>query len=77
MTTQGLMDILLGKLFQVYIMNLMGRAVNLPRFMTVACVSIAPTGIIHVLHEEHCTMSSVGLVSTQYDFKSTVNTVHY
>lgn len=47
MTPQGLMVILPGNSFYVFMLNMTAKTVNLPSFMIVVYASIAPACIIH------------------------------
>lgn len=42
------MDILPGKPFYVYVVNMTAKPVDLPKLMIVACALNSPTCIIHV-----------------------------
>lgn len=52
MTARGLLDILNGMPFNVYIANLIALPINLQMFMIVAYASSVPTCIIHTRVDE-------------------------
>lgn len=77
MAVQSRMDILHGKLFYVYIINLMTKQVSLPEFMISSSVPSIANRIIHVGEDDPLLMAIGSLVLTQGDLITTLNAVHY
>lgn len=70
MIARGLMDILLGKPFYVYIAIIMTKLVTLPRFMIVVFPSSAPTCIIHAKVDELFMLKEGPILAQDDKFKS-------
>lgn len=80
MPARGLLDILPGKLFCIYIGNLRTKHVSLPSLMIVAYVSNARACIIHAKDDEpHISKDEDPILTQPEKFSSnpTVNFVHY
>lgn len=75
-TGQSLQDILSGKWFFVYVMNLTAKLVHLQKFMIVAFALSTPKCIMHVCGNEPCTMGSEGRDLKKGFSASTVISVH-
>lgn len=80
MTARGLVCILQGNPFYLYIANLTAKPAKVPKFVIVRCVPIGPTGIIHAREDTPCMMEDEGPTPKQSDiFKShpTTNAVRH
>lgn len=77
MNTEGLMHILPGKLFYLYIANLTAKPVGLLRFMISASAFNTISCIIQARYDERCTTENRGQASTQCYSSSSVHAVHY
>lgn len=75
MTERGLMHILPGKPFYLYITNLKAKQTNLPNDLIVPSASNAPTCIIHAQDDEPQMLKDKGRVMMQCDKSSTDPTV--
>lgn len=75
MTAQGVMDILPGKPFYVYIFNMIARPANLPTFMIFHYALNAPICIIHAQDDVPHTLTDEGYAVTKHDNGSTYHTV--
>lgn len=65
MTARGLMNILLGKRFYIYILIVMANRVNLPKFMILSYVLSAPACIIYARSDEPYMLKNEASIPTQ------------
>lgn len=79
MTATGLMEILAGNLFDVFILNMTAKAVSLPKFMIVAYASNIPTCLIQARDDAYMLTNECSVLTKCDEFNSdpTTTSIRY